>query len=221
MKIEESSEGASEKSVSTIDSLVDGIVEDVRNGKLIPGQRLLETDLAERFKVGRGTVREAIRRLSGEGLIQVHRFRGASIRMLSEKEVLDVLAVLELMLGLAARQAANGIDMDENRELLQRRLDELLALEGSSEFYAAVRHRELFINAIVSISGNQELDRVMPKLQLLIARLQMPDLVPDAQRFADYRMLGEAILSGEEGLAEYVARLHMRHSIEAFKATLG
>ncbi|WP_340108306.1 GntR family transcriptional regulator [Pikeienuella sp. HZG-20] len=221
MQIEEAPKVAPKRAISTIDALVDGIVEDVRIGQLTPGQRLLEADLAERFNVGRGTVREAIRRLSGEGLIQVNRFRGASIRMLSDKEVLDVLATLELMLGLAARQAAKAIDNGENRELLQRRLGDLLALEGSSEFYVTVRHRELFFNTIVYISGNQELDRLMPRLQLLIARLQMPNLVPDAQRFADYRMMGEAILSGEEGLAEYVARLHMRHSIEAFKITMG
>lgn len=203
-----------------IEALAAALVDDIRNGNLVPGQRLLEAELAEHHKVGRGTVREVIRRLSGEGLLKVDRFRGASVRLLSDKEILDILAVLELLFGLAARQAAARIDEGDNRDRLERVVTDLLELEGSDQFYAAVRRREEYINTIIEIGGNSELDRVMPKLQLLIARVQLPNLVPDKQRYADYRLLGEAILAGEEGLAEYVARMHMQHSITAFKARL-
>lgn len=208
--------------LSTIDAVVAAIIDDLRNGDLVPGQRLLEADLAERHDVSRGTVREAIRRLSGEGVVQVHQFRGAWIRKLSNKDILDVLSVLEVMLGLAARQAAISIGASnaDGRRSLETVLRELLKLEGSPDFYAVVRRREEFINTIVRLSGNGELDRAMPKLHLLLTRIQFPTLMPDSQRFNDYRLMGEAILAGEEGLAEYVARLHIQHASDAFAASI-
>lgn len=202
---------------ASTEALVKAAIRDFRDGLFAPGQRLVETDLMKRYGVGRGTVREAIRRLSGEGLVTVTRFRGASIRTLSRHEMVNILSILEVLNGLAAREAARHMSGGGDRARFQAVFSELMSEELRSDFFGAIRKREEFFNLIVECSRNQELDRVLPKLQLLIARVQIPHLMEDAARFEDYRLIGEAILSGDGDFAEFVARRHIRHALEAFR----
>jgi DNA-binding FadR family transcriptional regulator len=67
------------------------------------------------------------------------------------------------------------------------------------------------------MSDSGELDRVVPKLQLLVARLQIPNAMDEVQRYDDYRYIGEAILSGDGDFAEFVARRHIRHAIDSLQ----
>lgn len=198
---------------STIESVVAAAIEDFRSGRYAPGQRLIEADLVDRYKVGRGTIREAIKRLSGEGLVTVHPYRGASIRTLSQRELLDILSVLEVLNGLAARQAALVINEADKRTRFLAAVESLFEARARGKFYDAVRTRETFFNIIAELGGNRELDRVLPRLQLLIARVQFPNVMPEMRRYEDYRILADAILAGDGDFAEHAARRHMRHAI--------
>lgn len=202
--------------VGSSEAVVKAAIRDFRNGIFAPGQRLIEIDLMKRYKVGRGTIRETIRRLSGEGLVTISRFRGASIRTLSRREMVDVLTILEVLNGLAARQAARNIGERDNRIRFQAAFSDLMVQQHGRDFFQAVQKREDFFNLIVECSDNQELDRVLPKLQLLIARIQVPHMMDDALRYDDYRLIGESILSGDRDFAEFVARRHIRHALESF-----
>ena len=199
-----------------IETVVAAAIRDFMDGHYAPGQRLVESDLIRRYKVGRGTIREAIRRLSGEGLVTVHRFRGASIRTLSRTEVLDLMAILEVLNGLAARKTAERIDDDGNRARFIDAYEALMSQRGKGDFFAAIRCREAFFSTIVAMSDSGELDRVVPKLQLLIARIQVPNAMDETERYDDYRYIGEAILAGDPDFAEFVARRHIRHAIASF-----
>ena len=94
--------------VSASDLVFFGIVNGLELQKLVPAQRLVESDLAAQFAVGRNSVREALQRLAAEGIVELHRHKGAAIRTLSLQETLDVLDVAERMTGLLARSAARG-----------------------------------------------------------------------------------------------------------------
>jgi len=132
--------------------VVKAAIRDFSTGHYSPGQRLIESELMKRYEVGRGTIREAIRRLSGEGLVTISRFRGASIRTLSRREMVDVLTILEVLNGLAARQAARNIEERDNRARFQAVFAELMALRGGKDFFEAVRKREVFFDTIVACS---------------------------------------------------------------------
>src|SRR5215212_3192469 len=86
-----------------------GIVNELEAQTLVPGQRLVEVDLASQFGVGRNSVREALQRLAAEGVVDLFRHKGAVIRSLTVKQTLDVLDVAERMMGLLARTAARAI----------------------------------------------------------------------------------------------------------------
>jgi DNA-binding GntR family transcriptional regulator len=86
-------------------SMVDNVVEQLRqaivSGAIAPGSRLIELDLAERFEVSRGPIREALRKLELLGLVTLRHNRGAVVRALEAEDVLEVY-VLRTALGVVA-----------------------------------------------------------------------------------------------------------------------
>lgn len=80
-----------ERSISTVDQVIDAIKLGIRDARYVPAQRLVEPDLAREYGVSRGSVREALRRLAAEGFVNLERFRGASIIRMSRKQVVDLL----------------------------------------------------------------------------------------------------------------------------------
>lgn len=90
---------------STADLVADRLRDAILDGSLRPGDRLVETDLAERFAVSRGPVREAIRLLAPEGLVVLRRNRGAVVASPSFDDVLEVYAA-RMSLGALALAAA-------------------------------------------------------------------------------------------------------------------
>jgi DNA-binding GntR family transcriptional regulator len=74
----------------------------IRDGRWVPGQRLVEADLTEEFQVPRGAVREALRILSGDGLVEIIRNRGARIRRIVPLEAAQIQQVVGALQFLAA-----------------------------------------------------------------------------------------------------------------------
>jgi DNA-binding GntR family transcriptional regulator len=79
---------------------------DVMAGELVPGTWLRELDLAAMLGVSRTPVREAVRRLAQDGLLEISPNRGVQVRALGVAEALDAYEVRELVEGAAARRAA-------------------------------------------------------------------------------------------------------------------
>src|ERR1700731_316089 len=87
-------------------------------GRCVPGQRFIEGDLARDLKVSRGTVREALKRLAAERVIEPTPHRGAYVRVLTKEEALDLVQVLSVLSGLAASLAATRIKLGDNLKRL-------------------------------------------------------------------------------------------------------
>ncbi|HEX9875737.1 MAG TPA: GntR family transcriptional regulator [Gammaproteobacteria bacterium] len=92
----------------TAASLRQQVIEKLRaaiiSGRLSPGQRLTERELTERLGVSRTVVREALRQLDAEGLIEVIPNRGPVVRTLTPEEAEDLYRIRAVLHGLAARQ---------------------------------------------------------------------------------------------------------------------
>ena len=98
---------------------MNAIIAGIEKGRFVPGQRIIEADLTRELKVSRGPVREAFKRLAGEGVLVLSKHRGAFIRAQTREEVLNMMSVLEVLSGLAAKLAASHIDEGDNRKRLQ------------------------------------------------------------------------------------------------------
>jgi len=93
---------------------VDRIREGIHSGRFVPGQRLIEADLTEEFGASRSKIREAFRRLEADRLIEIRKNRGASVRGISRKEVVDTLVVLgavalTIVVTVAGRADTRGV----------------------------------------------------------------------------------------------------------------
>lgn len=98
-------------------SAYDRLLEDIRLGVLLPGARLREVDLAERLGISRTPVREALRRLEADGLVEHLPRQGASLRRLSYAEVMELYEMRAVLEGTAARLAARAASDLELHEL--------------------------------------------------------------------------------------------------------
>jgi DNA-binding GntR family transcriptional regulator len=96
-----------------------GIREAILDGRLLPGTRLVERDLAATLLVSRVPVREALRQLAREGLVRMVPHRGAVVSDVSATLVIDVFAVRAALEGMAARIAATTISDGTIRQLAE------------------------------------------------------------------------------------------------------
>jgi DNA-binding GntR family transcriptional regulator len=110
-------------------------------GRLEPGERIHEAEVATRFSVSRGPAREALRILERDGLVQFQARRGARVTALTVDEVAEVFEVRSALLGLAARRLAEGHDLGE-AEVIERRVARLgaLARDPDVDRYVAAVH---------------------------------------------------------------------------------
>ena len=203
---------AEDEKLSSSDQIVRDIVRGLYGGRFAAGQRLVEPDLVRLYGVSRGTVREAIKRLAAEGVVTQTAFRGAHIRHLSRTEARDILELLEVTIGLAARLAAERIGTPGLRAQIRQSYDRLEKFSDGGDAFDLVRARNRFYRAITQAGGNRELARLLPTFQVHLIRANLT--ISSRLRFGDYQAIVDAILAGNGSRAETVARRHVRRSLE-------
>lgn len=201
---------------STSERIARAVVRGLYEGSFVSGQRLSEPDLMALYGASRGAVREAIRRLEAEGVVDVLPYRGAQIRKLSQREARDALLVIEYCVGLAARLASERILEGDNRATFEQAFDQLMAHQQQSESFDQVRARNGFYRALARVSGSRDLQRFIPGVQVHLVRSRFA--LPPQERFSDYRRLGEAVLNGQGDAAENAAREHIRKTAQLMMA---
>lgn len=197
--------------LSTSDKIVKHILKGLYEGRYVAGQRLVEPDMVSRYNVSRSTVREAIKRLAAQGVVETHHNRGARIRQLSKDEARNVLLITEVIVGLAARLAAENISDPDNRALFEQTLSELLAAHTLSDRYEFVRMRNRFHRTMARISKNPELEQMLANMQVHLVRNRL--VMQPEERARSYSAIGAAILAGDAEAAEKNARAHVRRMI--------
>lgn len=197
------------------DAVFTGIVRGLESQIFVPGQRLIEADLAAQFGVGRNSVREALQRLAAEGIVELLRHRGAAIRALSLQDTLDVLDVAERMTGLLARTAARGSADRKLVSALKLAMKDLETAdsEQDSANFAAARRR--FYRTLLEMGGNRELRRLFPAIHMPIvyAQHRLPSLLK--LRLKDYRRIAAAVVAGDAEAADNAGIVHVRNVRDA------
>jgi DNA-binding GntR family transcriptional regulator len=95
------------------DRLREAIEEEIATGKLLPGSRLDEAELAKRFNVSRTPIREALNLLLGEGLIEMRPRRGVVIARVTPQRLIEMFEVMAELEVMCARLAARRMSEDE------------------------------------------------------------------------------------------------------------
>lgn len=150
-------------------------------GELQPGDRLMELQLAERMGVSRTPIREAIHKLSREGLVTLIPRKGAEVAGMSEKLLKDVLEIRKDLEILAFRLAYENIDADELSELCKRR-DEFEQAVEEDDILKMVDADERFHLVIYEAACNSKLADILNNLKESVYRYRLEYLKDTAYR---------------------------------------
>jgi len=191
------------------DKVADEIRAAIHSGQFKPGDRLVEERLAEEFGVSRNPVREAIRTLASEGLIEVTARRGAVVASLSPQEVEELLEVRATLEGANARLAARRRD-PEVLELLKdilargsaaiaaKRIEDLPALNDAfHEHLAQAGHNRVLVDLMKTLR-----DRSAPLFHGI--RLEFA-----TESWAEHASILRAVIAGDAELASLLAYRHV------------
>ena len=206
---------------SAADAVFHGIVQGLAQQRFVPGQRLVEVDLAAQFGVSRNSVREALQRLAAQGLVDLFRNKGAAIRTLSPQETLEVLDVAERMTGLLARSAARGIAHGAPTAPIQSALAQLHEADRSQDADAFASARRGMYRALLAASGSRELRRLLPSIHMPIVYAQHRPATLQQVRMRDYQAMCDAVLAGDAAAADAAGMQHVRNVREAIARRLG
>jgi DNA-binding GntR family transcriptional regulator len=181
----------------------------ILSGQLKPGERLVEERLAEGLGVSRNPVREAIRALASEGLVEVTARRGASVLRLTEQEARETIEVRALLEGHNARLAARHGD----REII-RRIEKVLnrgtRAVAAGRFDQIAEMNQEFHRELYAAGRNTVLGDIVQKLRERTAMLFAP-MEPSRQTrsWQDHAAILRAIIDGDERAAASLAAEHV------------
>jgi DNA-binding GntR family transcriptional regulator len=156
-------------------NLHDAIVSRVRDmiieGTLAPSTRVHEGRLGQELGVSRTPLREALKYLASEGLLELSPGRGAVVRKFSPKDVQDSLQVLATLEGLAGTLACERAS-DEDIRNIRALHDEMIALYQARDRLPYFKLNQSIHSAILKASGNEPLADVHGALQARLRRIR-------------------------------------------------
>ena len=157
---------------SLVDLAVARLRADILSGGTEPGERLIEEQLTRRFGISRAPLREALRLLAQQGLVDHFPRRGARVATLSDTDLQELYGVRDVLERYAVEQA---LPIEDPRRLvaLAAELDVMRAADmGGDRFAMAEAHRRFHI-AMVALADNRQLawvhEAVLVKTQLYMA----------------------------------------------------
>ncbi len=209
--------GESTSSLLSNVPLSEQLVEAIVTGEYQPGEKLSEAEMAKRFGVSRGPLREAMMRLDALGLVERIPNVGARVVTLSMQKLCEIYSVREALEGMAARLAAIHIQPDEIEglaALLDTHDSHIKKVEGASYFH---QHGDFdFHYRIIKASRNHKLVELLCNdlYQLLrMYRYQSPRSHSRPENaLKEHKQILEAIQDRDGELAELLMRRHIQRS---------
>lgn len=182
------------------------------NEKLQPGEPLVEMTLANRLKIGRTPVREAIQQLAQEGLVEILPRRGAFVARTSLKDVKELFEIREALEGTAARLATLRCDPEDIKSLRAKFRD--------AERQSNPEQKRLMLEAagddlhdyILKTCGNGRLVQIINNHKLLLQRerrhaAMIPGRIDHSAK--EHREILDAVSRGDATGAEEAMRRHI------------
>ncbi|WP_261833274.1 GntR family transcriptional regulator [Vibrio ishigakensis] len=205
------------KDTTKSENLTEFLIEAVVCGEIAEGSKISEPELAKRFEVSRGPLREALMRLEGVGLIERIPHVGARVISVSKQHLIELYTVRESLEGMAARLAAKHItesELERLSSLLQAHAEHLNNKDG--EPYALQQGDFDFHHQIIHASRNGHLIKLLcGELYHLIRmyRYQSPRRHNHPHKaLAEHQFILEAIRNRDEELSEILMRRHISGS---------
>jgi DNA-binding GntR family transcriptional regulator len=194
----------------------------IATGAILPNERLIESELMERFEAGRPAVRIALVRLEQEGLVEQERGHSARVRLIGRDEAIEISearALLECYAAGAAAERATEADIDELRTLIEKsesirdagRVSELVDIDTQ------------FHQKILEISANTTITRLHGGLHGHLVRHHRSTQLEQERSGAspqEHRAIVEAIAAHDPVAASTAMRAHLDRLTQVLRQVL-
>jgi len=209
----------------TAQLIADQLREQIVQGTFRPGQQINESALASQLNTSRGPLREALQRLSQEGILVSHRNRGVFVLELSTDDIKEIYAVRE-----AVESAAANILMDAGQERINDTCDVLKGIikdmakqVAVSDWQAIARLDMQFHTSFVAGTGNSRLFRIYETLaaesRMCILNLEVS--YPRADVLVqEHQILLDLLEAGDRKGLQHAIKKHLRQAVEDLTATM-
>ena len=195
----------------------------ILHGEFGAHARLIETELARRYGVGRAAIRTALDRLEQDGIVEREPNRGARVRAISEAEAIETVEARAVLEGLAARYAARNAT-DADIAALRVIVGEMAACLAAGDLLGISDGNARLHSRLLAIADNRTVARLIERLHAQHVRSQFRViLVPGRppQSVAEHRAIVEAVAARDPDAAEAAMRDHLAHTVEMLRLLAG
>jgi len=192
--------------------LVDNLRQAILDHRFTPGQRLIERELVELTGVSRTSVREALRELAAEGLVQTIPNRGVVVATLDADEARQLYQVRGVLEGLAGRLFVENAS-EAQRKALHKQMGVIERLAGRGQSILEAKDR--FYEVLFAGGGNVALHQTASGLHARVQALRSLSLSVPGRTADSVRELQEIMAAIEAGDAERAALACQQHVANA------
>lgn len=191
------------------------LLDAIREGRIMPGERIREEDVAKTLSVSRTPVREALQLLQTRRLVEMAPGRGIVVVELNNRQVVELYAMREVLEGASARFAAQHA-MAAEIAMMHELCDEFDAAVGDKARLAKVNHQ--FHRVIYEGARNPYMHEALNHLEDALSLLQdttfsLADRHSSASQ--EHRAILAAIEARDSDTAENLSRQHIREALRA------
>ena len=193
--------------------------EAILRGDLVPGERLMELQLASKLGVSRTPIREAIRMLEQEGLAITIPRKGAIVAGMTEKDMQDVLEIREALEELSVQVACDKIT-DEQIAMLRETMENFKESLESGDIKRMAEADVEFHNVIYQATDNPKLINMLSNLQEQMYRYRVEYLKnPDNhdQLLQEHEAIYKGILEKDKYGVTQMIRRHISNQVDVVK----
>lgn len=209
-----------ERPRSLVESIVRALSDAIWSGRLAPGSKIHEEQMASEFGTSRSPVREAMRVLASKGLVVIQPNRGARVVEITESRMRDLYGIRSVLEGLAARLATARVT-SEDLDALRASSDAMRAAVMAKDQEAYFDANQAFHSAVGRLSGNDRLCELLEDWPVQIYRLFFPRSYLDPSHVGLYIGSHDAVIEAfERRDAESAERLMRRHADDSLREAL-
>lgn len=181
----------------------------ITSGRFTPGQRLVEKDLCEMTGVSRASIREALRELETDGLVEVTPYKGPSVARLSKEDVAGIYQVRGALEALAAYNFAK-VASDAQVKKLRQKVKELKKAYTSKDVEIILVAKQAFYEVLLEGAGNPTIPATLRTLTDRITLLRRVTLSSPERGQASLAEIDEIIhaIERRDPTAAHEATLH-------------
>ena len=204
-------------------SIFEQLRQEILTGKLNDGERLVETDIAQRLKVSRTPVREALRKLEIEGLVEYSPGRGVTVAKISPGDMDELYAIRGVLEGLCARLAAAHIT-ESKIATLKKLLQQMNECYEIEDYRSVTRFHTQFDELVARASRSPRVQEMSERYREYTERHQLRSIQLLPKRFSavmkEHQAIVEALEQRQARAAEEAVRYHVEQARNAYFKTL-